>query len=340
MAPEQARGKAIDRRIDIWAFGCVLYECLTGKRAFDGETLSDVLSSVLRSEVELEGLPSHTPARVCELLRRCLHKDPRQRLRDIGDARLALEGVGSGEGAEPVARSSAWLRVLPWSVSALLGLALAFVALRGAGPSHGTEAPRSARHLSLALPGGEELGNLRERPLSISPDGTQVVYVGRRNGNLQLLRPLERAEATPIAGTDGANSPFFSPDGRWVAFFAQGKLKKVTVGGTALQVLADAPFPRGGCWGTDDTLYFAPSNVSGLWKVSAAGGPATELTRLEREAGEISHRWPRALPDGETLLFSIWTGPGPDEQNIVRQSRARWAWSIARATRGSGARSP
>jgi len=321
MAPEQARGKAIDRRIDIWAFGCVLYECLTAKRAFDGETLSDVLSSVLRSEVALEGLPTGTPARVRELLGRCLHKDPRQRLRDIGDARLALEDLGSGEPAGSAARSSVLPRVLPWGVSALLALALAFVVLRGEGPSHRPEAAQAARHVSLALPDGVELGNLRERPLSISPDGTQVVYVGLRAGNLQLyLRSLERAESTPIAGTEGANSPFFSPDGRWVGFFAQGKLKKVTVGGTALQVLADAPFPRGGCWGVDDTLTFAPTNVSGLWKVPAAGGPATELTRLEREAGEISHRWPCALPDGETLLFSIWTGPGPDEHNLVRHS--------------------
>ncbi|MEQ1894290.1 MAG: protein kinase, partial [Planctomycetota bacterium] len=320
MAPEQARGKSIDRRIDIWAFGCVLYECLTAKRAFDGETLSDVLSSVLRSEVALEGLPAATPPRVRELLRRCLHKDPRQRLRDIGDARLALEGVG-GEGTEPVARASAWQRRFPWSVSALLALLLVLVVLRGADPLHDSGAGRMARHVSLALPDGDELANLRERPFAISPDGTQVVYVGLRAGNVQLyLRPLERDETVPIAGTEGGTSPFFSPDGRWVGFFAQGKLKKVTVGGTALQVLADAPFPRGGWWAPDDTLYFAPTNVSGLSKVPAAGGPTTEVTRLEREAGEISHRWPQVLDDGETLLFSIWTGPGPDEQNLVRQS--------------------
>ncbi len=320
MAPEQARGKSIDRRIDVWAFGCVLYECLTAKRAFDGETLSDVLSSVLRSEVTLEALPAATPARVRDLLRRCLHKDPRQRLRDIGEARLVLEGTHDGGRAEAAANSPAWRRSLPWSVSALLGIALAFVVLRSAGPWRRPDAGLSVLHVSLALPEGDELGNLRERPLAISPDGTRVVYVGLRNGNQQLyLRPLERAEATPIAGTEGANSPFFSPDGRWVAFFAQGKLKRVTVGGTGLQVLADAPFPRGGCWAPDDTLYFAPTNVSGLWKVPASGGQATELTRLAREAGEISHRWPHA-PDRETLLFSVWTGPGPDEQNIVRQS--------------------
>ncbi len=321
MAPEQARGKSIDRRVDIWAFGCVLYECLTAKRAFAGESLTDVLAAVIEREPDFSRLSAATPARVRELLERCFAKDPRARLRDIGDARLALEAVGSGEGAEPVARLSAWLPVLPWSVSVLLGIVLVFVVLRGGDPSHSSESGRTARHVSLALPDGVELATSRDRPLSISPDGTQVVYVGLRAGNVQLyLRPLDRAESTPIAGTDEANSPFFSPDGRWVGFFAHGKLKKVTVGGTALQVLADAPSSMGGCWGVDDTLYFAPTNLSGLWKVPAAGGPATELTRLEREAGEISHHWPHPLPDGKTLLFSIWTGPGPDEQIIARQS--------------------
>jgi len=297
MAPEQARGKTIDRRIDIWAFGCVLFECLTGKRAFDGETLTDVLSSVLRSDVELGVLPASTPPRVRELLRRCLHKDPRQRLRDIGDARLALEGVALGEPVERSASSSILGRALPWGVSALLAAALALVALRS--PAVAPASTSSALHVSLALPGGDEIGNVMERPLALSPDGTVVVYVGLRNSKTQLyLRPLSQAEPTPIAGTEGAKSPFFSPDGRWLAFFAQGKLKKVTVGGTALQVLADAPTARGGCWGPDDALYFAPTNVTGIWRVPASGAPATELTRLDRGAGEISHRWPQVLLDG------------------------------------------
>jgi Tol biopolymer transport system component/tRNA A-37 threonylcarbamoyl transferase component Bud32 len=327
MAPEQARGKSIDRRIDVWAFGCVLYECLTAKRAFDGETLSDVLSSVLRAEVALDALPAATPAAVRELVRRCLHKDPRQRLRDIGDARLTLEGAAlPGTGDASVVRAAAPARVLPWSLCALLAVLLALVSLRaggflGSGAARTSAMPLGPLRVSLALPAADEIGMPKELPLAISPDGSQVVYVGLRNETTRLyLRPLGVAEATPIAGTEGAKSPFFSPDGRWLGFFAQAKLKKVTVGGTALEVLADAPAARGGAWGVDDVLYFAPTNAASLWSVPAAGGAATEVTHLRREAGEISHRWPEFLPDGKTLLYSIWTGPGPAERHIARQT--------------------
>ena len=331
MAPEQARGKSIDRRVDIWAFGCVMYECLTGKRAFEGETLTDVLAIVLHEEMDASKLPAGLPSGVRDLLVRCLAKDPRQRLRDIGDARLALERSGLFE--ERVAngaRVSALGRVLPWGACALLATTLVLVSLQAFGFvelwSSASVAPASAKgalHVSLSLPPGDEVGNIRERPIAISPDGTLVVYVALRDNRAQLYsRPFAQSEPSPIAGTEGAKSPFFSPDGRWVGFFAQGKLKKVTVGGTALQVLADAPFARGGCWAADDTLYFAPTNVSGLWKVPASGGAATELTRLDRASGEISHRWPHVLPDGQSLLFSVWTGPGQDECQVVRQSLA------------------
>ena len=326
MAPEQARGKTIDRRIDVWAFGCVLFECLTAKRAFDGETLSDVLSSVLRSEVELGVLPAATPPRVRELLRRCLHKDPRQRLRDIGDARLALEGTAlPGENGASLVRDTRRGRALPWSLCALLALLLVLVSMRASGlfgsaAPAATATPRSLLRVSLALPAGDEIGMPKEVPLAISPDGSKVVYVGLRDETTRLyLRPLDSTGATPIAGTEGAKSPFFSPDGDWLGFFAQAKLKKVTVGGTALQVLADAPAARGGAWGVDGVIYYAPTNASGLWRVPAAGGTASEVTRLERAAGEISHRWPELTPDG-TLLYSVWTGPGPEERHIVRQT--------------------
>jgi len=330
MAPEQARGKAIDRRVDIWALGCVLYECLTGKRLFDGETLTDVLTTVLHEELDVSTLPAGVPADVRALLARCLAKDPRHRLRDIGDARLVLEGSGVlEERIESGARSPAPGRALPWGACALLTLLLALVSLQAFGflrlwsPASAPASAQGAMHVSLSLPAGDEVGSRKEMPLAISPDGTLVVYVGLHGNKTQLyLRPLAQSEAKPIAGTEGAKSPFFSPDGRWLGFFAQGKLKKVTVGGTALQVLADAPDARGGSWGTDDTIYFAPTNVSGIWKTPASGAPATELTRLDRDSGEISHRWPHVLPDGETLLYSIWTGPGPDERQIVRQSLA------------------
>jgi serine/threonine-protein kinase len=328
MAPEQARGKSIDKRVDIWAFGCVLYECLTAKRAFAGDTIPDVLSSVLHAQLDLASLPAGVPTHVRELLARCLAKDPRQRLRDIGDARLALErsGVG-GDPVESGARDSAQRRALPWSVCGLLAIALALVSLRAFGsrdsssPSNAPAPARTVIRASLALPPGDEMGNILERPIALSPDGALMVYVGLRDEREQLyLRALNRDEVTPIAGTDGAKSPFFSPDSRWIGFFAQGKLKKVTIGGAALEALADAANARGGCWGADDALYFAATNVSGISRVSASGGPVTELSRLDRAAGEISHRWPHVLPDGKSLLYSIWTGPGADERQIVRQS--------------------
>ncbi|MBI3844036.1 MAG: serine/threonine protein kinase, partial [Planctomycetes bacterium] len=208
MAPEQARAKSIDRRVDIWAFGCVLYECLTGKRLFDGETLTDVLAAVLHQEMNVATLPGAAPARVRELLQRCLAKDPRQRLRDIGDARLVLESSGVvDDGVASGGRTSALGRALPWGVCAVLALLLVLVSLQAFGVLElwsRAAAPASAQtavHVSLALPGGDEVGNITELPLAISPDGTQVVYVGLRSNNAQLyLRPLAEAEPKPIAG--------------------------------------------------------------------------------------------------------------------------------------------
>jgi len=323
MAPEQARGKRIDKRVDVWAFGCVLYECLTGKRAFEGETLTDVLTTVLHAEADLAALPAGVPAHVRELLARCLAKDPRQRLRDLGDARLVLAGAAlAGTSEAGGARVAARGRALPWSLCALLAALLVLVSLRASGLlGSAASAPRGPVRVSLTLPVGDQVGVPDEMPLAISPDGSQVVYVGLREEITRLyLRRLDSREATPIAGTEGAKSPFFSPDGRWLGFFAQAKLKKVTVGGTALEVLADAPGARGGAWGFDDSIYYAPTNASGLWRVPAAGGAPSEVTRLERAAGEISHRWPELTPDGKTLLFSVWTGPGAEERHVARQT--------------------
>jgi serine/threonine-protein kinase len=326
MAPEQARGKPIDKRVDVWAFGCVLYECLTAKRAFVGDTLTDVLAAVLEKEPDWTKVPAATPPRVRELLERCFTKDARARLRDVGEARLALESArhpAESEGrATRAARSGS---ALPWGLCAALAVLLVLVSSNtlgffGSASSGANATPRGPLRVSLALP-GDQIGVPDEMPIAISPDGSQIVYVGLRDELTRLyLRPLDVAAATPIAGTEGAKSPFFSPDGRWLAFFTQDKLKKVTVSGTALEVLADAPAARGGAWGTDGAIYFAPTNASSLWKVPAAGGAPSEVTRLERSAGEISHRWPELTPDGKTLLFSVWTGPGSEERHIARQT--------------------
>jgi serine/threonine-protein kinase len=310
MAPEQARGKAIDRRIDIWAFGCVLYECLTGKRAFDGETLSDVLSSVLRSEVALAALPVATPASVRALLGRCFAKDPRQRLRDIGEARLVLEEPGD-EGARPAARTARTL--LAWSLAAAASLAALALFLRGSG---GTRASTSGPvRLAVRVPFGAPLNaetNLNEQHLlALSPDGSTLALVVKSGDSERLcLRRLDDFEPVLLEGTEDASSPFFSPDGRWVAFFARGKLCKVAVTGGRPIELAGAGLNRGGVWCPDGAIVYSPSTTSGLFVLASQGGAPRELTHLDPARKERSHRWPALLPGGE-IGFTVGTTDQP-----------------------------
>jgi serine/threonine-protein kinase len=307
MAPEQARGKTIDRRIDVWAFGCVLYECLTAKRAFDGETLSDVLSSVLRSEVELDALPAATPPRVRELLRRCLHKDPRQRLRDIGDARLALEGAEPGEHVESGARSSPLLRLLPWGVSAGLAVALSVVALRSAPPPVASHAPLRT---AVRLPPGVQLDletNTQEQSiLAISPDGSRIAFVASDGSTRRIyLRSLDAFDVVALQGTEDSGTPFFSPDGDWLAFTAEGRLKKIAVTGGAPIDLCEAPLGRGGAWGPDGTIVLPAGITTGLVRVPSSGGRPAPLTELDAAQGERTHRWPTFLPGGKEVAYTV-----------------------------------
>jgi serine/threonine-protein kinase len=329
MAPEQARGKAVDRRADIWAFGVVLFEMLTGAQAFKGDDTSEVLATVLKSEPDWRALPPDLPGSIKRLLRRCLEKDPRKRLSAIGDARLELDESDPAPGAIVDALGVSRRRSI--GVNAALGLVVvAVLATVGVGRlwwrsgAGAGAAVIGTPHLSFMVPDGHEVGDAGRAPLAVSPDGQRIVFVDDSLGQTQLyLRALADPRPKALAGTEGAHSPFFSPDGEWIAFFAQEKIKKVAVGGTSVQVVAEgAPEPRGGAWARDGQIYFAPTNISGIWKVPAAGGTAVELTKLDRTHGEISHRWPSVLPDGQTLLFSIWTGPGPDERQIVAQTLA------------------
>ena len=328
MAPEQARGKAVDRRADIWAFGVVLYEMLTGRQAFKGDDISEVLATVLKTEPDWQALPSGLPSSVSRLLRRCLEKDPRKRLSAIGDARLELDEqepmappATAPASPPPRRRSNAVNIAVALLVLALVGIAEIVRLWR---PDAGAVATAGTPHLSIPLPDGIEIGNSDRAPVAVSPDGRRVAYIGNDLGRLHLyVRALGDPESTLLAGTEGASSPFFSPDGEWIGFFAKGKLRKVTVDGTAMQAIADVVVDsRGGTWGPDGQIYFAPTNISSIWRVPASGGAATEVIRLDRAHGEISYRWPTALPDGQTILFSDWTGPGPDERQIVAYSLA------------------
>jgi serine/threonine-protein kinase len=319
MSPEQARGKTVDRRADIWAFGVVLYEMFTGQRLFGGETVSDTLAAVITKEPDWEALPASTSPGIRQLLRRCLTKDPRSRLQAIGDARIVIEETLSGAGdvgaihESPLPRPApppAWRRALPWTLAAILALVLLALtisnALRPPVPPK-----RPVTRLVVNLPPTDHLALGFTPVLAMSPDGLRLVYVAKRGGSTQLyLRSMDRFEATPIPGTEGAETPFFSPDGQSVGFFAEGKLKTVSLSGGAPLTLCSAPLGRGASWGPDDTIIFVPSINAGLFRVPAAGGTPKPLTVPDRKKGQLSHRWPEILPGGKVVLFTIWTGAG------------------------------
>ncbi len=331
MAPEQARGATVDRRADIWAFGVVLFEMLTGRSLFEGETVSDTLAGVLQARRSIgAGAARNDTAAGAALLRRCLERNPKSRLRDIGDARLALEEAMAGRadetGPAPVAEPSRAPAIWPWLLAASAAVALATFGLtRWLAPAAPAGGAKTA-HVSIALPPGYELGSSQLTPIAISHDGSRIAFVGLKDGrNRIFVRALDEPEAKPLEGTEGGDGPFFSPDGQWIGFFADGKLRKVTVNGAAVETLADVTSHRGGDWGDDGFLYFAPTNVGGIWRVPERGGAAAQYTRLEATAGEISHRWPHRVAGSDALLFSVWTGPGDDEHSIALQSEAAGA---------------
>ncbi len=322
MAPEQARGKGIDKRADIWAFGCVLYEMLTGRRAFEGNDVPTTLALVMTKEPEWSALPAETPSIVRQLLARCLRKDPKTRMRDIGELRLQIDEFADADRSVDITRTRASRRV---SIPITLLLAAMAAAVTGAivwsmkpGPSSGSAV---LARMTVSLPPNTKLDDLQYPGVALSPDGKQLVYAAAKAGIRQLyVRSLDDLEFKAIAGTEDATVPFFSPDGQWIGFFAGGKLKKVSVSGDVLQTLGVAPLGVGGSWGPDNTIYFSPSSVSGIWKIAASGGTAQPMTALDRAKGETSHRWPQVLPGGKAMLFTVWTGPGFEEMYIAVQS--------------------
>jgi eukaryotic-like serine/threonine-protein kinase len=320
MSPEQARGDHVDRRADVWAFGCVLFEMLARQRAFDGKTSADIMAAVLARDPDWSTLTVDTPPRIRELLRRCLAKDVRHRLRDLGDARLDIEAAlspvpVSGVTAAPTSRrSSHWTTVAALIAGVGLG-AIAVTALRT------SPAPSVLPvQFAIGLAPGEQLGATDFPAVVISPDRRSVVYVVARGPRTALtLRRLDALASAVIPGTDDATAPFFSPDSRFVAFFAGGKLKRVPVDGGPPITISDAGTGFGGTWGPNDAIVFASSTGSGLSRVSAQGGTPVRVTRLDAERGEFSHRWPEWLDDSR-ILFTVGTVGNWDEAEIVAQS--------------------
>jgi len=316
MSPEQARGNPVDKRTDIWSFGCVLYEVLAGGHCFAGKTQSDTLARILERDPDWSALPEGTPTEIRELLRRCLEKDPLRRLRDIGEARIALEdletgtiGDGRDEDAEQSYTSRKPRRALPWVIAAAgaaAAVALGWVAFQ-------PELPRTPVRLAVDLPSGFQLSITLSTPLAVSPDGSRLAFVASRDSaRPQLhLRELGRFSASTFPGTEGADGPFFSPDGQWVAFFADKKLRRVSVlGGAPLDVCDVPQLNPGATWGADGTIVFSTDRF-GLMRVPATGGTAEQLTAPKLAAGEIVHGWPCFLPDGENLLFTVRGPRGP-----------------------------
>ena len=309
MSPEQAAGKLVDRRADVWSFGVVLWEMLTGKRLFDAETISHTLADVLRLPIEFDKLPAEVPRSIRGLLRRCLGRNGRNRLRDIGEARIVLENLGNPAHEDGVdglpTPSEPRSNKVAWVVAGVLALALSAA---GFGWWRSTRpVDRPLIQLSVDL-GPDAVAGARTTAV-LSPDGTRIVFPIRgSNGVRQLAtRTLDQPRATAMSGTEGGSDAFFSPDGQWIGFFASGKLKKAAVQGGAPVTLCDAGDPRGGSWGDDGNIIFTPEVDSGLMRVFSAGGTPQPLTKTGNSAA--FHRWPQVLPGGKGVLFTVSANP-------------------------------
>jgi serine/threonine protein kinase/Tol biopolymer transport system component len=311
MSPEQASGKTADRRADIWSFGVVLFEMLSGKRAFEGESVSDTLATVLKLDPDWSVLPTDTPQAIRKLIQRCLKKDRKQRLQAIGEARIAIEETLNGTSQESEAVPTVAPRkrsLVPWAIAGLLfaGLsALAFVHFRD------TRVPQPLVRLDVDLGPGVRLGQVGADVI-LSPDASRLVYVSQ---NRLFTRRLDQPQATALAGTEGSALPFFSPDGQWIAFFTLGKLKKIPVEGGAVIALCDSNAGRGGSWADDGYIIAALNNSGGLSRIPSAGGTPAPVTELA--PGETTHRWPQILPGGKAVLFTAHNGENTNNFNTI-----------------------
>jgi len=329
MAPEQARGKAVDKRADIWAFGVVLYEMLTGTRMFDGESVAETLGLIFAREPDLTALPAATPLGVRAVIARCLVKDSRQRLRDIGDARLQIDDALAGRGETPraaapvveVARRSKWAIRVGALVLALAAAAGGWLAKPAV--------PAPLVRLSIAMPPGHQVTTFP----AITSDGQMLAYAaGRTGATSQLyLRTLDAFVARPVANSAGAQYPFFSPDGRGIAFFAGGKLRRASVAGGAAADLAPAATPWGGTWDSQDRLVYTTGLGSGLWRVPADGGVPEQLTKPDGAAAGYAHVFPQRLPGSRDLLFAFW---GQTFYNAVLSEDTRTWRNVTPPARG------
>jgi eukaryotic-like serine/threonine-protein kinase len=310
MSPEQAKGKPADKRSDVWAFGCVLYEMLAGKRAFEGEDVSDTLANVLKREPDWNALPTAVSGSVRTLLRRCLTKDRKRRLDSAADARLEIDDALTAPA--PDARAVAGVPSVGWRRLAAVTMAALVVGGVAAGATVWfAMRPASGRVIRTAIPtaGATALSVGNNGPhLTLTPDGSRVVY---RGAGQILVRALDQLEPRALTGLGAPQSPFTAPDGQWLGFFDGQSLNKVTItGGPPVPVAQVDGLFRGATWGTDGTIVFATSASTGLQRVSSAGGEVTVLTTPDLARGEADHLWPEFLPDGHAVLFTITAANG------------------------------
>jgi Tol biopolymer transport system component/tRNA A-37 threonylcarbamoyl transferase component Bud32 len=331
MSPEQARGYEVDRRSDIWAFGVILYEMLAGARLFEGQTTSDVMAAVLRHEPDWDGLADTVPPHLVQICSRCLVKDPRQRLRDIGEARIALGGgsntfIGSPVEPAPAAAAPAAPNRRGWAVSALLGAALIATAALGLNGTLGPDPePPAMVRASVATPDyvGLHLTATAPGPVAVSPDGRSLAFTGQDSTGHALLyiRHLDEPEAKPISGTRDAAYPFWSPDSRSLGFFSAGELRRVDVSGGPIMTVCKGENPKGGSWNADDQIIFAPSHASTIHIVSANGGEPEPVTGFDASKRDRSHRFPEWLPGGRDFIYLAVTsssGSAVNEDSELR----------------------
>jgi tRNA A-37 threonylcarbamoyl transferase component Bud32 len=320
MAPEQARGKVVDRRADIWAFGCVLFEMLTGTRAFKADDVTDTIVAVVSKEPDWQGLPTAASG-VRPLLARCLRKDPKQRLQAIGDARIRLEELISGVSDDvaatraPAATSSrrvATVAIAALAVGAVVATGLTWVVTR---PE--PHAPLLTSRFEIVPPPAQSLAiQGADRDIAISPDGRYIVYRAGAGLAQLVVRAIDRLDARPLAGVVNARTPFFSPDSQWIAFMEGTSLKRVSIAGGSAITICQCQASRGASWGEDNSIVFADV-TGGLLRVSAGGGEPTALTTPDVAKGEKNHGYPSVLPGSRGVLFTVGMGLNPEQPQVT-----------------------
>ena len=336
MSPEQARGSSVDKRADIWAFGVLLYELLVGRRPFCGETVSDTLAQVLTKETDWARLPAEVPASVRRLLERCLDRDVKRRLRDIGEARVSLDESEAAPAGEPAAvrpRSSpadAWQRAAPWLGGVVVGSLLTGLAITSLRRSD----PAPVGRFAVLLPATSLLAIGPGPVLALSPDGRTLAYVAQQDGQEHIYRrAFDDLEASLIPGTVGARAPFFSPDGQWLGFVADGLLKKVSmIGGPPITVCEAPGLASGASWAPDDTIVFTLRN-GGLLRVAATGGTPEPLTEVATDGGVQDHLWPEVTAGGDAVLYTVWSGSLDTAQVAIRSLSTDRQATLVRGTR-------